>query len=150
MANRDLAFGALQKPASGAAKLARQARKLEAKRDADREIAVGRAEATRADREVRFYCFLRDGRRCRAFGVLLKFDTDDLRKRAQNHHIIFRSAGGSDGPENRATLSYRAHAMIHEGTLTAEGDGNGTVTFTEYTFATDGSRRFLRRWESTV
>jgi len=138
------------KPAPGAARLKRQTDKLKDKGAIEKSITAVEAEARRADREIRFFCFLRDHRKCRAFGILLKFDTDNLKKKSENHHIVLKSAGGSDDPENRITLSPKAHQMRHAETLDVEGNGNGTVTFTEYEFNTDGSRRFIRSWESTL
>lgn len=150
MANPDLAFGALQKPALGTARLNRQVRKLKAKGAVEKSIKAVEAEAARADRAIRFHCFLRDHRRCRAFGTVLKFDTDNLSKRAENHHLVPKSAGGRDDASNRCTLGVKAHRMRHEGLLDIEGNADAVLTFTEYTWNTDGSRTFLRRWESAV
>ena len=150
MANSDLAFGALMKPAPGTARLARQVRKLKAKGAVEQSIGAVAAEAARADRAIRFHCFLRDHRRCRAFGMLLKFETDNLQKKAEHHHIILVSAGGSDAPSNRLTLSLKAHRLRHEELLDIEGNADEVVTFTEYTWNTDGSRKLLRRWQSAV
>ncbi len=149
MANPDLDFNALQKPARGSARLARQVRKLKAKGAIEKTITEVDSEARRADREIRFHCFLRDNRRCRAFGTALKFDTDKLSKKAENHHIKPKSAGGSDDPFNRCTLSPLAHQMRHGGELEIEGNADETLTFKLYELK-GGTRHFVREWESAI
>lgn len=36
------------------------------------------------------------------------------------HHIVYRSRGGTDDPENLITLCTRCHTAVHDGILTAE------------------------------
>lgn len=147
MSNPDLAVGALMKPAPGAARLARQVRKLKAKGAVEKSIAAVDAEAARADREIRFHCYLRDHRRDRAFGTPLLFETENLKKLAHNHHIRFRSAGGSDDPSNRLTVSFLAHQLIHDGLLeiVLPANANEPVKFKEYEMRS-GTRTFKREW----
>lgn len=140
----------LRKPAEGTAKIARKVRKLQAKGAIEKTIKEVEAEASRADREIRFHCYLRDHRRCRAFKTLVKFDADeDSPKSAWNHHIVFLSAGGSDMPENRLTISWKAHKMIHDGLLEVvePANANEAVTFREYEMRS-GTREFVREWRS--
>lgn len=139
---------ATPKPARGTGKLKRyERRQKERKAIADAE-AMSKVEAQRADRAIRFHCYLRDKRQCRAFGVPLLFDTDNPKRKSENHHITPKSLGGSDLPENRITLSWLAHRMRHDGELDITGDGNGDVRFTQYTFE-GGTRRLLREWVSS-
>lgn len=138
----------ITKPAPGSSRLQRQVRKLAAKGAIEKSITAVKAEDSRADREIRFHCYLRDKRKCRAFGTLLLFDTENLKKKAQNHHIQFLSAGGSNAPSNRITLGPKAHQMIHNGELDCDGNADEAVTFRSYTWNTDGSRKLLCEWES--
>jgi hypothetical protein len=140
---------AAQKPAPGSGRLQRQVNRLKAKGAIEKTITEVDSEARRADREIRFHCFLRDNRRCRAFGTPLKFDTDNLKKKSENHHVIPKSAGGSDDPWNRCTLSPLAHSMRHGGELEITGNADETLTFKQYEFK-GGTRVFLREWESSI
>jgi hypothetical protein len=74
----------------------------------------------------------------------------DPLKISHAHHIKLASAGGSDDPYNRVTLSAKAHAMRHPGPfsthiLDIEGDGNRTVTFTLRNMETG---KIDREWSS--
>lgn len=142
MANPDLAFGALLKP------LARQdaAERKYARRQARR------AEKTAADREnhlrqsmIRIDVYRRDAGRCRAFGRSLKLADVNPASVAHCHHLIYRSAGGSDEPHNRVTLSPEAHRLEHDHKLRIDGDPNGTLIFTRVEPETG---KVLERWES--
>lgn len=140
----------LWKDAPGSARIERQVRKLKAKGAIEKTLKEVEAETSRADREIRFHCFLRDHRRCRIFGVLLKFDADESSpKSAWNHHIIFKSAGGSDDPSNRLTICWKAHKMIHDGLLEIiePADANTTVRVREYEML-GGTRHLLREFSS--
>jgi hypothetical protein len=141
----------LRKPVEGSARLKRQTEKLKAKGAIEKTITAVKREDDRADREIRFFCFLRDHRKCRAFGTPLKFDTDNLKKRAHNHHIVFLSAGGSNDPSNRITLGPVAHQMIHDGLLeiVEPANANETVRFKEYEMRS-GTRAFKCEWESAA
>jgi hypothetical protein len=147
----ELDIKASQKPAEGTARLKRQTEKLRAKGAIEKSIKEVEAEAGRADREIRFFCYLRDHRKCRAFGTPVKFDTDVLKKKSHNHHIVFLSAGGSNEPFNRITLSWKAHRMIHDGLLeiVEPANANETVTFREYEMRS-GTRTFKCEWESRL
>lgn len=126
MANPDLAFGALAKPS----KLDRQMRKHAAKTARQ----SNKRKATRVkwgeEAAIRKACYIRDGGKCRATGVDLRLITDNPAKLAHCHHIVFRSAGGSDQMHNRITLSPIVHEQIHRHEVDCDGDGNGAVTFT--------------------
>lgn len=98
-----------------------------------------------ADSIIRKACFVRDGGRCRAYGVPVKLVTDNPLELAECHHIEYRSAGGSDEPFNRATLSPQAHRDEHDHKLVISGDGNGTLTFVKRDVETG---RVLQMWTS--
>lgn len=139
----------LQKPAKGSGKLERYTRRLARRREAERHDKAAKLAETKRLREIRFGCYLRDHRRCRAFKTPLLFETDNLLKLAHSHHKIHKSAGGSDEAHNRVTLSPKAHRMHHDGLLEMDGDPNATLTFYEYEFA-GGTRKLVRTWESAV
>ncbi len=59
--------------------------------------------------------YRRDGFRCAAPGCT-------ARATLQDHHVVFRSRGGSDDPANRVALCVAHHAALHErGTLAVSG-----------------------------
>ena len=137
------ATGRLIKPV----KLDRQALKFER----HKVIARARRNELKADldafSEIRRQVYARDHGCCRAYGTPVKLRSDNPMLVAHAHHIKFRSAGGEDTLDNLATLSARAHYLIHQHLLECEGDANGTLTFT----LRDGeSGAVLERWESAV
>lgn len=139
----------IPKPAKGSGRSERQTRRQARKRVTDADDRNAKAAARASDLAIRFACFLRDGRKCRAFGTPLLFETDNLAKLAHNHHVVYRSAGGSDAAENRITLSPRAHALVHETLLTIEMNAFGSITFKLYKWAEDAvSQIHERTWIS--
>jgi len=67
--------------------------------------------------------FGRDGFRCTAPGCT-------GRRNLQSHHIVFRSAGGSDAPSNRTTLCAFHHLRgIHAGTVSCRGQAPDRLVF---------------------
>jgi hypothetical protein len=59
--------------------------------------------------------YRRDGYRCTAPGCT-------ARGTIEEHHVVFRSRGGSDAPDNRIALCAAHHAALHEhGTLAVAG-----------------------------
>lgn len=93
---------------------------------------------------VRKAAFVRDRGRCRAFGTPLSLVTANPELLAHAHHVVFRSAGGSDDLSNVCTLSPRAHEMVHRHMLDVEGDANATLTFRQRHPETG---RIEREWE---
>ena len=75
----------------------------------------------------------------------LRLVTDNPLLLAHNHHIVFRSAGGSDELHNRIIVSPEIHDLIHRHIVSVEGDGNATVTFTRRSRETGDVERV---WES--
>jgi 5-methylcytosine-specific restriction endonuclease McrA len=114
------------KPAKGTDLVERHAarafRKNEAKKRAHRE----RMLAYQTEQARRMAVFHRDKGRCRVCGrdtVL----TGNLFALAHCHHIVYRSAGGSDEAENRCILCYECHADEHAHRIDIQGNGNETL-----------------------
>lgn len=136
----------LRKPEPGSGREARRIRAAERRAEqekADRKVEREEAAAWTA---IRHLVYLRDHRRCRAFGTPTIFLTDDLFKLAHVHHILYRSQGGGDTLDNLILLGYAAHKLVHDGLLDIFGDANGKVTFKQYEYA-GGTRRLVRTWE---
>lgn len=68
----------------------------------------------------------RDQGRCRVCGRRCSPTALALVDRAERHHLVFRSQGGSHEPENVVTVcKAECHAAIHsEGVLRLSGDAN--------------------------
>lgn len=65
----------------------------------------------------------RDGYRCAVPGC-------SSRRNLQDHHIVFRSAGGSNAPENRITLcAFHHHRCLHAGRLRVRGAAPAHLVF---------------------
>lgn len=139
-------FTSLWKPKALDRLLSRHMRTRRKKKTRDEEVRAVRERKAKIREEV----YARDRGRCRAFGVPVFLRSADPLKLAHAHHVTYASAGGSDEPYNRVTLSPKAHAMIHPGPfatqiLEVSGDGNRTVTFTLKHIETG---RIERSWES--
>lgn len=135
------------KPLPGSGKLERKERKRLASVEVRKQEKASDTLSDLQYKAVRFEVFTRDYGRCRAFGARLEFDGTKVEKRAEIHHVVYRSAGGPDTLDNLITLSWRAHKMEHNGLLELEGNPNGAVTFKEYEFRS-GTRAFVREWVS--
>ena len=48
------------------------------------------------------------------------------------HHIVYRSQGGEDTPENLVTLCSQCHEAIHNGNLGIFGNEEGRFMFERY------------------
>lgn len=95
----------------------------------------------------RLTAYERDGGKCRATGKWLPFRHPSLLKVAHSHHVVFLSAGGSDGPENRITISWPIHKLIHGHRLDVTGNPNGTVHFIQKNLETG---KVEHEWSSSV
>jgi hypothetical protein len=62
----------------------------------------------------------RDGYRCQAPGCT-------ARRNLEVHHIVYRSAGGGDKPENRTVLCHGHHRLIHDGAVVLRGRAPGEL-----------------------
>jgi len=69
----------------------------------------------------------RDGHKCQNKTCKTKV------KRVETHHIIFRSDGGSDEPENLITLCESCHDGLHEGTVVLKLVGKKKSTLSHAT-----------------
>lgn len=129
-------------------RLSRDVAKYERQRDRMRERRAVEKREREAWMKVRAEVYARDGGICRALGIRLKLRADDPMLIAQAHHILFRSLGGQDVPENLICLSPEAHALVHglNRSLWISGDGNGLVTFTRKNPETG---RVIEVWDST-
>jgi hypothetical protein len=71
----------------------------------------------------KYRVFERDGWRCTVPGC-------SSRKNLHAHHIVFRSAGGSDAPENQTTLCAFHHQRgVHAGRVRVEGSAPGGLRY---------------------
>jgi 5-methylcytosine-specific restriction endonuclease McrA len=65
----------------------------------------------------------------------------------QTHHIVYRSAGGTDEPGNCISLCFDCHRAEHGHELDITGDANGTLIIVRRHLETG---RIVRQWESAV
>lgn len=72
---------------------------------------------------------LRDKRTCRCCGRHADPNAIGLTKRADRHHIIYRSAGGRDETSNLITLCAGCHDAEHRHQLDVRGDADIGVEF---------------------
>lgn len=117
----------------------------------ERRLARAKAKRTAKRVEVdafaqlRRLVYLRDRATCRVFGTPLKLVSANPLEVAHCHHVIFRSAGGSDALENLALLSPRAHDLVHRHVIDVTGDANKTLTILERNPETG---RVVHEWTS--
>lgn len=90
--------------------------RVDEKIDADREAA---AEERAHLKAIDF----RDKGICRACSKRADANATGL-LRAHRHHIVYRSAGGSDEPSNRVTLCAECHNDEHKNRLRFTDDGD--------------------------
>lgn len=89
------------------------------KRQHDKRVARAKAKRTadriddEADRAIRLEVRKRDQGRSRFSGTILKWTSDNPAIVGHAHHIVYRSAGGSDEAFNRVTLTPDEHDMVH-------------------------------------
>ena len=125
-------------------RLAPALRKLERIRKDKRakleDVRKHRIQATR----IRLEVFRRDRWVCRACFRRMLWQHDDPRRVGHAHHVVYRSAGGSDQPSNLVTLCAACHEQEHQHLLTIEGRPDATLTFT----LRDTHRNVLHVWES--
>ena len=105
--------------------------RVEAKREAEREHA---ANVRKWDAEVD----RRDGRRCRCCGRRSDPEATGLLEKGHRHHIVYRSAQGSDEPFNKITLCAFCHDDEHHDRLRFSADGLGA-------FDANGPMEFWRK-----
>ena len=106
----------------------RSFQKRELKSRAD-ERAEKRAKAQKEQRDVYRLVTARDKRKCRACLNQADPSALDMLKRGHHHHIVFRSAGGTDESSNLMLACARCHAAIHAHRLTVTGNADEQLTF---------------------
>lgn len=74
----------------------------------------------------------RDEGRCRSCGVAVRPYGSAAHPTLWGHvhHIVYRSAGGEDRPNNLALLCGQCHLDEHHHRITITGDGNGDLSVT--------------------
>lgn len=132
------------KPMQGSGRLERHVRKAETRAEAAKVKQREKLAAAKLQRQYRTTTYNRDGGLCRATGEPVYLEHPDPFKVAHCHHIVYRSAQGSNLPHNRVTLSPKAHQLEHDGRLDIAGDPNGVLFFTQR----DTKGRVVRTWES--
>jgi hypothetical protein len=140
MANPDLAFGALMK----SSKFAREVDKHKAR---TKRATAKRQEARRDRVEWALVCLSivkRDQGRCRVCGRTVKPLSDDPKVRAEVHHIVYRSAGGSDDESNLLLTCGECHFLEHQHRIEIDGHGDGLVTIV----TRDEAGKTIREWAS--
>lgn len=142
MANPALAPGALAKPSRldrDVAKHQRRVSRAKAKRETDK------ADAAKW-RAIGNAIFKRDRGKCRACFMPLHQRADiNPTRRAQAHHIVYRSAGGSDATANLITLCAVCHHWEHQHKIAISGDGDALVSIC-YTNPETG--KLIQQWSS--
>jgi 5-methylcytosine-specific restriction endonuclease McrA len=66
----------------------------------------------------------RDEGRCRVCGRRCSPTAVAMLDRAERHHLVYRSKGGTHEPANVVTLCKFCHSAVHGGTMRLEGDAN--------------------------
>jgi len=95
-----------------------------------------RKDAMRERVEWQLTCnaiFRRDGGACRACGREVKQVSANPLTRAETHHIVYRSAGGTDDESNLVLLCAQCHADEHAHLIRITGQGDGKLTITANT-----------------
>lgn len=95
------------------------------------------AEKRAADRRAqlawdltRSLIYSRDQARCRVCDRLVMFRTSQPLDLAHVHHLVYRSAGGSDETSNLILLCARCHDDEHRHVIAITGDGDGVIEVT--------------------
>lgn len=91
--------------------------------------AARRTAAEAAWRAVCKAVDARDGRQCRCCDKRSDPDATGLLERGHRHHIVYRSAGGSDLPDNLVTLCASCHEDEHRSRLMVEGNPDERLVF---------------------
>ncbi len=125
--------------------------RIEKKQATKAEVSKARAKSDKADKArlaaIREACWQRDKAQCRACGRQVELYDLNALNMGHAHHLIYRSALGSDELQNRCWLCPRCHEAEHRALLQITGDPDAVLTFKEYD-ATSG--KLLKTWESPV
>lgn len=136
------------KQPEGSAYLKRRQAKHQARMVRDKAAqSIDRAKA-KSDADLRLAVWVRDQGKSRASGTPVYLSGIQGFERMEAHHVIFRSQGGTDTLDNLVALTVEEHQAIHDRKMDCEGNPNGDLTFSTFTFKTDGSRELVRTWVS--
>lgn len=119
-------FGTNFKAAKGSARLAAQERKDARKRLKAKAQHQAKLAEHKRQQAIRLAVYQRDKGRCRVCGIETTIE-GNLYAMAHCHHVVYRSAGGSDEPPNRCILCHDCHADEHASRIQITGDGNVTL-----------------------
>jgi 5-methylcytosine-specific restriction endonuclease McrA len=113
---------------------------------------VDRAKQKKADADAAWLAVCRavdarDGKQCRCCDKRSDPEATGLLKRGHRHHIVYRSAGGTDTTENLVTLCAMCHNDEHKHRLMVVGNADVALTF--HRQAADGLR-YISREELAV
>lgn len=136
-------FTMFPKPSPGSGRRERYIRKQQGKREAAKVSKRDRLERAKAMRKLREDAYQRDCGCCRVYGVSVRYEGTPLNQ-AELHHVVPRARGGGDVLSNVCIVSPEAHAKIHAGLVTVDGDPNGTLSLTER----DLKGAIVRAWVS--
>jgi hypothetical protein len=141
----------LSKPEPGSGRMERFTRRLAARKATDAAIKAAQRQQFDDFADVKDAVFARDRGLDRAFNTpVVRRGLSPLDDTAHFHHVVHKSQGGDDSPENLILISSHTHDLIHKlGVLECEGDANEVITFRLYKYES-GSRNLLRVWESSV
>ncbi len=102
------------------------------KQDLPSRVDEAAADAAAAEARWRAVCKAvdaRDGKACRCCDKRSDPDATGLLKRGHRHHLVYRSAGGTDTTDNLVTLDARCHSDEHRNKLRIEGNPDERLTF---------------------
>lgn len=128
MANPDLAFGALFKKSRFDRDMAKHERRTQKQAQTRKDEIRDRIEWALVVLDV----WTRDKERCRVCGRLTKTVGLNPKTRATAHHVVYRSAGGSDELWNLATVCGQCHADEHDHKIAINGRADGTLTIQQF------------------
>ncbi len=103
-------MAALLKPLARLERFFRKARTRTAKRN-ERQVTAQKKRLSWHLLRVQIH--QRDGGKCRRCHKKVYLSTPNLDALLEVHHVIFRSAGGSDHPSNLVALCLPCHSLIH-------------------------------------
>jgi predicted restriction endonuclease len=134
------------KPLAGSGRLERRKRKALAKRKLEPETHEAQLERVQFWRILRECVYVRDKGRCRACQQVLDINGGLARDAMHAHHLIHKSAGGTDTLENICALCSTCHRWHHDGKLTIYGDPATVLQFT----LRDSKQRLVKAWEHAL
>jgi hypothetical protein len=125
-AGRDLIRQALQ------ANLASEPRKTFFKHDLPSRVDRAKERKAAEEKAWREVCAVvdhRDGKACRCCDKKSDPDATGLLTRGHRHHLVYRSAGGTDTSDNLVTLCATCHNDEHKNRLRIEGNPDVALVF---------------------